>query len=723
MKKVLVSLLCVISILLSCAFAFNKKVTDNNNMINFDNNENSMQFHIQSSNGNKEDILKGFKQLSNKYKISIIKTDYIMKNNKQLVQKAGIFRSDYFKTADIDLYSGTYPTNKNQCIASFKTGRKQQVGTIRDLFGDQKMIVESMDTAFSNHGLTVNGQYTIQFKDINNKKTVNAVKAGISNITGLSQASLFNNMGGSVTNIGTTYLITLILIVFVVAIFSLTNIFYPITKLKEIGVMKLLGHSNHKIWTELNMHIVIIPVVFTALTIVIQAFLIEQATIAYFVELCIYQLLITLGGIAISLIMLLIIKRLKIGQILKKSFNFKISLYSSYILKFLVFVGLVFAIPSMVKEVQRYISERSMTAMYQEQSDYVTLANFAFTGNEMNAYMGNGGDQLSAKFIAMFKELEHTADAEYVTTLGIQPNALESKDSDANAGASKDDEYVLSIVNENYLKRIKYHFDKPLDDYFSKDLTILIPMKYKNKNMEELVKNQIVPIYFPTFVDKQSKWNQLPISIQYYNDNNKAIFSEDLDRANMDHGYIRDPIFVCQSAKYVTTKNSLIMNSAISNPIRIFNSSKNRNAIHRAIVDNGLENNNLVFANMLDSGFAQQVSISQSSSLVWSGIMVLALLVSILASYYISIIILVSKRQRMLVSRLLGHSFFMRFKNEICYFMSIYVFAFVELLFLSRNIVSILFFAILVLIDMLIVYSLVRRHDRKSLNTALKGEE
>lgn len=722
MKKVLISLLCMVSILLSCAFAFNQKVADNDHMIDFDSNDNSIQLHIRTSNTKKEDLLTGFKSLVKKYKVSIVRTDYLIENNKQVIQKAGIYSDDYFKNANIDLYSGRYPVKTNEMIASYQTGSNEQVGTIRDLFGDQKMIVESLDKAFSNNALTVNGEYTIQFKDIHDKKTVDAVKSEISGITGLSETSLFKGNSGSSTSAGTTYIITLILIVVVVAIFALTNIFYPVTKLKEIGVMKLLGHSNHKIWLELNTSIVIIPVIFTAISIVVQAFLIYQATAQYFIDLCIYQLLVTLGGIVISLIMLIIIKRLKVSQILKKFFNFKISLYSSYILKLFVFIGLIFAIPYMVKEAQRYISESSMKAIYEEQSDYLTLANFDFTGNELSEYLGSGEDTLSSKFISMFKELEHTADAEYVSMSEINPNTPENKDYYAKIGPLKD-QYMLSIVNENYLKRIKYHFEKPLDKYFSKDLSVLVPMKYKSNNIEQFVKTQIVPIYFPKFVDKTDEWNQLPISIQYYNDNNKNIFSESLDRADINHGYISDPIFVCQSANYLTTKNSLIMNSAISNPIRIFDSAKNKNAIKRAIKDIGLESNNLDFANMLDSGFAQQVSISQASTFVWVCIMTLALLVSILASYYISLIILVSKRQMMLVSRLLGHSFFVRYKSEIFYFICIYVFSLLELLVLSRSFVSVLFFIILVLIDMLIVYSLVRRHDMKALNTALKGEE
>ncbi|MEG1739649.1 MAG: hypothetical protein RR266_04385 [Bacilli bacterium] len=720
MKKVMISLLCLISILLSCAYGFNQKVVDNDSMINFNNNENSIELHIGSSSTKKEDLLNGFNSLKDKYNISIIRTDYVIEDNEQLVQKAGIFSDDYFKSSSLDLYSGRFPVKENEIISTFDTGNSKQVGTIRDLFGDQKMIVKSMEEAFLNSGLTVNGEYTIEFKNL---KDIDIVKTEISEITGVDESTLFDSSSGSSTSTGTAYLITLILIVVVGAIFTLTNIFYPITKLKEIGVMKLLGYSNHKIWSELNASILIIPVIFTAISICLQSFLIHHANVQYFLNLCIYQLAVTLIGIAISLIMLFIIRRLKVSQILKKFFNFKISLYSSYILKFLVFAGLVFAIPYMAQEVQRYMNEKSMEKTYEEQANYLTLANFDFIGNELQEYMSSGEDSLGLKLIAMFNELEKTADAQYITTFEVQPNAPETKEYYAKLGAFEKDEYIFSVVNENYLKRIDYQFDKPLDDYFSKDLAILVPMKYKSENIEDLVDSRVISIYFSDLIDKPEKWDELPISIQYYNDNNKKIFSEDLERANIDNGYISDPIFICQSNRYLNTKNSFLANYAITNPVRIFDSVKNRDSINNAIANNGLENNRLEFASMLNSGFAQQISISQSSTLVWFGIIILALLISVLASYYISLIILVSKKQMVLVSRLLGHSFSERYKNEIFYFISIYVFCLLELLVLSRNLVSILFYIILVLIDMLIIYGLVRRHDTRSLSTALKGEE
>lgn len=70
---------------------------------------------------------------------------------------------------------------------------------------------------------------------------------------------------------------------------------------------------------------------------------------------------------------------------LKNFFDFRISLYVSYIIKFAIFVGLVFTIPQLSSEVSRMIKEMQVKEAYQAQEDYVTLASFQLTGDGCKA--------------------------------------------------------------------------------------------------------------------------------------------------------------------------------------------------------------------------------------------------------------------------------------------------------------------------------------------------
>jgi hypothetical protein len=77
----------------------------------------------------------------------------------------------------------------------------------------------------------------------------------------------------------------------------------------------------------------------------------------------------------------------------------------------------------------------------------------------------------------------------------------------------------------------------------------------------------------------------------------------------------------------------------------------------------------------------------------------------------------------MLVNRLLGYSFFERYRNEIFYFCAIYFFGLVEILLLNRHAITLTSYLALVLIDILIIYLMVKKHEKSSLALALKGEE
>jgi hypothetical protein len=215
----------------------------------------------------------------------------------------------------------------------------------------------------------------------------------------------------------------------------------------------------------------------------------------------------------------------------------------------------------------------------------------------------------------------------------------------------------------------------------------------------------------------------IPIRIIFYQDNDKKFFSENIDRIDQNRGFIKNPIILCLNDYFFTAKGSYILNSALRNPLRILDNKKNRAAIQQAIINNGLENNAVQFKNVLSTGFARELNVAQTSVIAWISILGLSLLTSILASYYIILIILTSKRKEMLVTRLLGYSFFERYRREIFYFSAIYLFGLVEILLLNRHMIALASYLVLILLDILIIYLMVKKHERSSLALALKGEE
>lgn len=77
----------------------------------------------------------------------------------------------------------------------------------------------------------------------------------------------------------------------------------------------------------------------------------------------------------------------------------------------------------------------------------------------------------------------------------------------------------------------------------------------------------------------------------------------------------------------------------------------------------------------------------------------------------------------MLVNRLLRYSFFEHYRHEIFYFCTIYLFELAEILLLNHHFFVVILYLILVSIDILIIYFIVKKYEKGSLALALKGEE
>jgi hypothetical protein len=699
LKKIMISLLCIISLLLSIAFAYSEKSKDDQYLDNIEMTNNATPFFVKDSNLSIEEELSEFTKLAKKYQATIIRTDNLTKNDEQIIYKSGIYAKNYFKKLKIKLVRGRMPQEKDEFLATYDTKNKKQSGKIHDLFADRPLIFGPLKDFYQNQKASVNGTYTL-IVEPNYKE---AVLKQLSAVFKISKAKLITPTYSKGYAPSTIYLLASIFSVIILAIFCLMSAFYPISKLKEIGIMKLLGFKSLNIWGQLNNRLLLTSIFFFLLTLPVQKLIISESDWSYFLKLTVLEIGVLAICLLFSLIMLVIIRKFRLANILKNFFNFRFSLYLSYLLKFLIFVALILAIPLMSKELKTLLQELQVKVVYEQEKNYLTLAKLIYQDNEFQELL-NGNDVVGKKLFKLYKELEKTAGVQYIVVDGGQ---LDEKD-------VKKDSYLLMKANQNYLERLNFNLPLPLSKLFSGiKPTYLVPISLKKErdNVESFVR-------FKGEIHKST-----PIRIIFYQDNNKEFFSENINRIDQNRGFIKNPIILCLNDRLLTKKNTSLSNSALRNPLRILDNKKNRAAISQAIINNGLENNAVQFKNVLSTGFARELNIAQTSVIAWISILSLSLITSVLASYYIVLIILTSKRKEMLVNRLLGYSFFERYRNEIFYFCAIYFFGLVEILLLNRHAIALTSYLVLILIDILIIYLMVKKHERSSLALALKGEE
>ncbi|HCE12336.1 MAG TPA: hypothetical protein DEQ24_06235, partial [Enterococcus sp.] len=139
--------------------------------------------------------------------------------------------------------------------------------------------------------------------------------------------------------------------------------------------------------------------------------------------------------------------------------------------------------------------------------------------------------------------------------------------------------------------------------------------------------------------------------------------------------------------------------------------------------NNELDGNNLIFQNVLDTGYSEIFQMTLSEVSIWLAAILFSILVSVLASYYIVLTILISRQKQVSVLKLLGYSFHQIYKDELFYFGLIYLFGMIELLVLKRSLSSLVMYAVLTFIDFAIIFYLVIKYEKKNIVHILKGAD
>ncbi|PQF22953.1 hypothetical protein CUS89_09595 [Enterococcus mundtii] len=721
LKKTMILFLSIITILISVAFALNKKSEEDKYYDDIELTSNSTHFFIKDSDISIDDQLSEFASLSKKYNATFIRSDILTENGKTYIYKSGIYSTNYFDQLGIKLASGKIPASNNEFLANYNTEDNNQSGRISNMFSDKKLIFGTLQDFYTKNKMSVNGSYTL----ISESKDSADILNQISTVFKIPKDELLKATYEQAYGQGTIYLLVLVLSIIIMAIFCLMSAFYPIAKLKEIGVMKLLGFKDIDIWIKLNKVILLIPALFYICTLPIQSFIIPDSNLSYFLELTLVELVVFVLAWVFSLVMLIIIRRYNLSDILKNFFNLKFSLYFSYLLKFFVFVAVVAVIPLLATELNTLHKDLKAKDLYEQQKHYLTLSKFNYVDDEFQESL-QGKGKLDSKLINLYKELDTSADIQYVSVSNI--NATVFNGAKINTSKFKDiefddsDDYLIMSANENYMKRIQFKLPTPSSKIYSEtEMTYLVP-EYLKKDFEKT--EFFIRIQLASLLSDNSFENieDIPIRFIFYPNNENEIFSENIEMIGNNKTFIKNPIIFCINNNTINTSSMFLKNSPLSNPLRIENTKENKLAISEAIINNNLENNSIQFENILSTGFAQELLISQSSVGIWITILCLTISVSVLASYYIILIILASKRKEMIVSRLLGYTFYDRYRNEIFYFFSIYIFGLIEIVILNKQILSMLAYLLLVSIDIFIIFLMVTRYEKGTLSAGLKGD-
>lgn len=710
MKKSMMILLCTVSILVSFIFGMIEKYNDYLCIDAIGKTEYTFDFYINESDISTDSLLSKLSEISKQYNATIIRTDILDENNQNVTYKSGVFTNTYFKEKDFNLQSGKTPTNNNEIISTFKTDDPNQVGTIKDLFDDDPLIICSLESYFQNHSDSITGSYFVCC-DQNNRE---AILNSLSSFLGISSTDLLKSNFKKTYSQGPVEILIIACIILLM-IYTLMCLFYPTSQIKTIGVYKLAGYKIKDIWSCLNGSILVINTLFIFISLLIQKLFIPSLNFQYLIKLLGLQFGVLLVNIILSWTMMFIIKKYTLSSILKGFFHVKIPLFLSYLLKFVTFIGIIFILLPLTEVIQTTVLAYAATDAYEKESEYLTISKYDFIDDEFQQML-NGTNTLRPKVYDMFKELEDTSNAEYIKFSHFDNEYLNRFTNNVPLSRKIDEseEYFLLETNQNGIERYQDFFDTSVDEYFKgNELTILVPETYKGNTDINYAYDIIQWLYQDCDVK---------LNIQYYKNNDIYIFTQNVQMIDTNHTFVQNPIFVCLHDQYLKQGSYSFLDSAISNPIRIKDTKENKHNIDKAIKNNQLEYNSIEF-DSINVDFKEYLQTSvMGTTIVITGL-VLIILVDILASYYIILIILVSRKKEIFVKKILGFPVLDRYKNEIIYFVLFYIFGFVQLLITNPNKYPIMIYIILIIIDIAISYMMIRQKEKKQLNGMLKGEE
>ncbi|MDR2464741.1 MAG: hypothetical protein LBD38_00495 [Streptococcaceae bacterium] len=695
MKKALSTLLCILTLLLSTAFIFYELNHENDMLSNLGDSKESTAFFVKEASIDPEEEQIGLKKIADNLDATILRTDTVQEGDRLTIYKSGIYKGNFYKEITPLLSKGKIPKNDTEILATFDTKKAKQVGNIRDLFHDQRLVVQSLADFYQNNKGTVIGNYTL---DVSVEKKEEALQQ-LASLFHTDVQDLLQSSYGKGVSEGTIFLLSIIIAIIVAMTFIVTSIFYPISKLKEIGVMKLIGFSNMKIWQKLNGKL-FIPQWFVFLFIIVGCVLsIPDYSMSVFIKQLGIQVGITFLSFIISLVPLITVKRLKISNLLKKSFDFKYSLYGSYVMKFLVFMGLIFALPFISVHIQDLNTTLQAKQLYENEAKYDTLSHFIYQGDEFADSLQRG-KKLENKIVDLYENL--------ADEIGMQYNSIATLNIPF---IPKNSLYVQGDIN--FVKSLNLAPTHEVEKAFhTKGTVYLLPESLKGNTQQ--VKDLHEEL-------TESEGNTSATDF-FYKESKEKFFSRDMTVVLEGKMTYENPIIRCLKPSDIE-RSSFIMNSANANPLRVLATKENEEKIKKQVIQSGLEKNEVRFQSILYTGYAKEMEIMKSSIIVLIFIILLTLGVSVISSYYIVLILLVSKQKEMVVSKLLGYDLFQRYKNEIFYFTSLYVFGLIETIVLSKSLLTTLIYFVIVGLDLSVIFLLFRNAERKSTNGLLKGEE
>lgn len=619
-------------------------------------------------------LLDKFNDLSDKYKVSIVKTTVTDSYNKLLMINEDTFPYDrfggYFDKDDLP---------KNLPV----------------FMNIEKLMLVDMKSYYDLTGESINGEYTLVSNADYDKE---GFLDELSYFLSTSKNDLTEKKYGSgYTYINNTSIFSSVAIIVFLLALILISVYHPLVNMDKIGIFKLLGIKEFDILKSYMLPniltIIITSIILDMVIYILNSYIPEK----FFTILILMQLAMLLVYILVSFFISRIIKHITISNMINKFVSMKWIHFVNFALKIGVTIFTVGALFLLGESFNLTFNSLKQADFYTRKSpDYLT-GEFI---DESNARMTiNSQEYVKIPYDAYKNMVKNIDDVNYICYQKFEPYWK-------NRSFEKGKFFEVLNVNANYLKKLgfKIHNGKNV---------IYVPSYMKDDNIEEIFSYFFYQTNDVNNIDER-RLKDIKIDIYYY-DRDLETITYDEDKL-----LVKNPIINLVDDMNMNHQEMLGLTvTGINNSIKIKNTKENREKIEKIYGKYNGEYH-MKFSS-ISSIFSERLDEYRSLLLKVLSVIFSLTLLTIFISFFIIEGYFLTEKRYVHVTKLLGHKFVDRFNIIFILIGLIDLIAFVALAFISKNPLILAIFAILFLIDVLQIIGFIKVKDKKNLSSNLKG--
>lgn len=423
-------------------------------------------------------------------KVNIFRTNIrYNKNDQAEIIKYMFLTGDTSFFSSFRLKSGRFLTvidtqGSNYYISTADTGDKNQIGIIKDFGGNNYISVKPLKVAYES--LPVDGQY---FVETHNNQEYNVfIKNFVNNINEHYQKYLkipytignfekISNSGGSEMRSDTIILEYTKYMIF--AITLLLFIYYIFYESKQIGIMKMHGLSNFRIWYIIVGKMITLIFVLSAVVSLLVAMLIKDTTVQFVGStiICLFKayVIVTIT----SLVSYLYISRIRISSEIKNRKDTNGIFAINTLVKAGCSILVILIVLSILTQYTDIRVKQENLRSWGQSKDYGVFYP-TMVGDDMEDTQHGSPKETVAEAVGLYPILNRMGTI-FIDATDYEENSLI---------LNKDYQGIRSIkVNPNYLRKFPVFdsHDKPVQiSEDTSDWILLVPEKYHNREKEIL---------------------------------------------------------------------------------------------------------------------------------------------------------------------------------------------------------------------------------------------